>query len=156
MNPDLTRLAVQLEAAAGYLRSKGPGAVEAARMFASPLHSPSGARHSKGEHADPTMAAALSPELSAAWLDDLKKHARGVANEVSALLTTIHQVTHQGENEGRVSQLIACANPNCDNLMTRIGEDRPKRGRCPRCFQHLHRYGLDWTPRSNGDEAEAS
>jgi hypothetical protein len=49
-------------------------------------------------------------------------------------------------NEGRRSTLVDCANPHCPTVMTGLGEDRPKEGRCPRCYQFRHRNRRDWTP----------
>ena len=43
--------------------------------------------------------------------------------------------------------LIDCANPHCDRYMTGLGNDRPRDGRCPRCYMHRRRYGLDWPGR---------
>jgi hypothetical protein len=48
-------------------------------------------------------------------------------------------------NEGRRSTLIECANPHCQTVMTGLGEDRPKDGRCPRCYQFRYRNRRDWT-----------
>lgn len=42
---------------------------------------------------------------------------------------------------------LDCANPNCDNKITGIGDDRPRRGRCPRCAKYLSRNGRDWNKR---------
>jgi hypothetical protein len=49
-------------------------------------------------------------------------------------------------NEGRRDSLIECANRHCDTTMTGFGEDRPKRGRCPRCYQFQLRNNRDWSP----------
>lgn len=43
--------------------------------------------------------------------------------------------------------LIDCANPHCDRFMTGIGNDRPRNGRCTRCYAHLRRYQEDWPTR---------
>lgn len=40
--------------------------------------------------------------------------------------------------------LIDCGNSHCDRYVTGLGSDRLRDGRCPRCYMHRRRYGLDW------------
>ena len=40
--------------------------------------------------------------------------------------------------------LIDCGNAHCDRYVTGLGNDRLRDGRCPRCYMHRRRYGLDW------------
>lgn len=73
------------------------------------------------------------------WLRQvLDDHARSIESEIA------HTV-RVAPNEGRRSTLIDCANPHCPNVMTGLGEDRPKDGRCPRCYQFRYRNRRDWT-----------
>jgi hypothetical protein len=52
-----------------------------------------------------------------------------------------HALTAERPSDGG---LIDCANPACDRWMSGIGNDRPRAGRCTRCYMHLRRYGVDW------------
>ena len=108
---------------------------------------------SGGGMSDPTPLAADSTDewekqLQALRDDRFQLAARSVYYE-SNVAKTIRTL----ENDGRRSSLIECANPKCDNTMTGIGSDRPRRGRCDRCRKHLDRYDIDWPARAEEDAA---
>jgi hypothetical protein len=83
-----------------------------------------------------------------AWLRQvLDDHARLIESEIA------HTVQVK-PNEGRRSTLIDCANPHCQTVMTGLRDDRPKEGRCPRCYLFRYRNRRDWTP--NGRDVETT
>ncbi len=42
---------------------------------------------------------------------------------------------------------MVCANESCEHVLTFVGADRPRRGRCERCYRYKSRTDRDWTPR---------
>ena len=115
-----------------------------------------GGPRGKGGHADPTVNAAVME-----WDNDpvhgdvvkLCEHLIEADFHLRAAMTAVVRINTYGHKD-RESTLIDCANPKCDTTMTGIGEDRPKRGRCDRCYRHLKKHDRDWTPTAvDNDEA---
>jgi hypothetical protein len=71
------------------------------------------------------------------WLDD---NSRDIESQIV-------DTVRVRENEGRRDSLIACGNPSCDNKVTGLGDDRLRRGRCPRCYQFRNRTDREWNSR---------
>jgi hypothetical protein len=72
-----------------------------------------------------------------------------LADNAYSIEHRIANVVKVAPNEGRRSTLIDCANSkNCDVTMTGLGEDRPREGRCERCYRFRKRTGRDWTARA--------
>ena len=127
-----------------------------------------GGPRGKGDHSDPTLSAAAQG-LGAAWDDKssgwesdpvhvnavkLCEHLIEADNHLRAAHSAAVRLGAYGRRE-RESTLVECANPRCDTTMTGIGEDRPRRGRCDRCYRFLLKHDRDWTPTAREDEEAA-
>ena len=108
----------------------------------------------KGTHSDPTASAAGTE-----WpYDEVDGLTERIAGHILELVTHAHAGASNGNrllsigNEGRRSSLVECANKNCENTMTGLENDRPRRGRCRRCFTFLQRHDRDWTASQSEEE----
>lgn len=63
-------------------------------------------------------------------------------------------VLRNTETHEREPELIDCGNPKCDRTMTGLPNDRPRDGRCERCYRWKRRNGADWP--SYGSPATAA
>lgn len=52
-----------------------------------------------------------------------------------------HPTAQQLAEQTQPNTGTECANPNCRTWITGKGNDRPRAGRCPACYQHRHRTG---------------
>lgn len=66
----------------------------------------------------------------------------------------VAQAMRQAGGNTLPDQLLDCANPNCGRIITRIGNDVPRRGRCLRCAVHLSRYDVDWPHRADPQDPD--
>lgn len=113
---------------------------------------------------DPDSDVALtSVEAGSQTSDQWERTAADLNHERALLDINAHRIEHRIANTIRVTppdqrrtKLLAdttldldCANPNCDNKITGLGNDRPRRGRCRRCFTFLTNHGRDWTSRQD-------
>lgn len=111
--------------------------------------------HGKGDHADPTASTAAQTlpwdevdaltQAMAEHIVEGHKHFAAAASRYNRILSL--------SNEGRRNSLIECANKHCETVMTGIGEDRPRAGRCEPCYRHLRKYDRDRTPRAKDEDA---
>lgn len=116
-----------------------------------------GGPRGKGDHSDPTLSAAMQE-----WDQDnvhanavkLCEHLIEADNHIRAAHSAAVRLGAYGRRD-RESTLIECANPKCEATMTGIGEDRPRRGRCMRCYKFLMRRDRDWTPSAIDDDEAA-
>lgn len=95
-----------------------------------------------------------SVERASETTDHWERQAAMLEHERAILDTNAFAIEHRIANtvgilerQGRTSTLIDCANRNCDATMTGLGEDRPRDGRCERCYRFKKRTGRDWTSR---------
>jgi hypothetical protein len=118
---------------------------------------PSGGMRSGGRTYDPrpTEATALRRADGFRLPDELGEHLDAIDEHVLApVLSAGAKARHE---LGAIDKLslqeapgapLVCCNPACEHVITRVGEnDRPRRGRCRRCFNYLNQHDRDWTPR---------
>jgi hypothetical protein len=82
--------------------------------------------------------------ISDPFHDDLRHalaHLAAARANVDWLVRFVHRNTELHELE---PGLIDCANPSCDRTMTGIRDDRPRDGRCERCYRWRRRHGTEW------------
>lgn len=116
-----------------------------------------GGPRGKGTHSDPTLSAALQEwESDPVHVNAVKlcEHLIEADNHLRAAHSAAVRLGAYGRRE-RESTLVECANSKCDVTMTGIGEDRPRRGRCDRCYRFLLKHDRDWTPTAREDEEAA-
>lgn len=65
--------------------------------------------------------------------------------EGAAVMLTLGKMSRLSQTP--VSGPMVCANGHCEHVCTLVGNDRPRRGRCRRCFSYLQAHDRDWTPR---------
>lgn len=57
----------------------------------------------------------------------------------------LHRFVYRNtETHGLEPVLIDCANPHCERTMTGLPNDRPRDGRCERCYRWRRRNNADW------------
>ncbi len=102
----------------------------------------------------PTEATALAryehgemPDPFAELVVKLLAHLDQAGVEAAAVLLVLGKLERLSRAE--VSNTLVCANPACGHVLTRVGNDRPRRGRCRRCYEFLVVYDRDWTPRAD-------
>lgn len=98
-----------------------------------------------GRHSDPVgdIVARQQADRFAAELEEADEQLQRIRTDVHALVTFINRNTAlaiTAEKGGR----IHCGNPVCGHRMSGIGNDRPRVGRCPRCYTHFKRYNREW------------
>lgn len=154
---DIQRVAADLIRAGQLLEQHGDRVWNLTRDWATPLSSGISGPTGKGSISRPTEDAALS---------DQQDPTMGYHEEFVSTLDKAHplalslrdlmvKVTHQAQPEGRKNQAVVCANPKCDTEVVPGGrdKDRPRRGRCERCYKYLTRNGLDWSSKVDEEGA---
>lgn len=130
-------------------------AKQLAADWEAPLSAASGSYggHGKGDHADPTFTAALGTnDETTRYNADLTKALNDLVLAAGAVASTVQKITRTAKNTGRETRVTNCTNPACGSVITNIGNDRPRRGRCQRCARHLSRYDIDWPRRAPLDD----
>ncbi len=103
----------------------------------------------------PTEATALAryehgemPDPFAELVVKLLAHLDQAGIEAAAVLLVLGKLERMSQRH--TSNTLVCANPSCDHVITRAtANDRPRRGRCRRCYEFLVAHDRDWTPRAN-------
>ena len=90
----------------------------------------------------PTERLAISPDDMPAQrykrLKELEQQLSSLAREYRSIyLWTTETVAHS-------AQAIECGNSECPGVISNVGFDVARQGRCTRCAQHWRRYKLEW------------
>lgn len=82
-------------------------------------------------------------DLERRLIDD---NTRAIEHRIFEVVKEIPPEERRAQRLVEVALDVDCANPWCDHKITGIGDDRPRAGRCERCYRFRLRNRRDWTP----------
>jgi hypothetical protein len=78
------------------------------------------------------------------YRNDLLEALRHLENARKSIEWLVRFVNRNTETLGLAPVLIDCANPHCEKTMSGLPNDRPRDGRCERCYRWRKRNDADW------------